>query len=113
MRREDGGLARGAGRTVVLTALEHRLLHLLAISRHAADDPELAYVPSAAIAELMGFASIEADGDNVRELVHRIRRKLVAAGIGDPVKSRRGVGYRLHGDLMLQPARVRTDAAAA
>jgi hypothetical protein len=113
IRREDGGLARGAGRAIVLTGLEHRLLHLLAISRHAADDPELAYVPSAVIAELMGFRSIDADTDNVRELVHRVRRKLTAAGLGDPVKSRRGVGYRLHGELMLQPARVRSDAAAA
>jgi hypothetical protein len=98
--REDGGLVRDGGQVVLLTALEHRLLQMLALRRDRATDPELAYVPSQAIAESMGFQSIDADTDNVRELVHRVRRKLRAAGLGDPIKSRRGVGYRLDGDLV-------------
>lgn len=106
VRRDDGGLVRGPGRAVTLTGLEFRLLQLLAVRRHAATDPELAYAPSTEIAESLGFRSIDADTDNVRELVHRVRRKLVAAGIGDPVKSRRGVGYRLHGDLLTPTVRL-------
>jgi hypothetical protein len=100
VRRDDGGIVRAGGRTVTLTGFELRLLQLLAVRRHGVVDPELAYAPSAAIAESVGFRSIDADTDNVRELVHRLRRKLINAGIGDPVKSRRGVGYRLHGQLV-------------
>jgi hypothetical protein len=104
--RDDGGLVRAAGRTVALTGLEHRLLQMLALRRDRAADPELAYVPTMEIAGTLGFDSIDADTDNVRELVHRVRRKLIAAGVGDPVKSRRGVGYRLHGDLVTAPLRL-------
>lgn len=103
VRREDGGVVRAGGRAVTLTGFELRLLQLLAVRRHGAADPELAYAPSVAIAESLGFRSIDADTDNVRELVHRVRRKLMHAGFGDPVKSRRGVGYRLHGDLVTAP----------
>lgn len=104
--REDGGLVRGPARAVVLTGLELRLLQLLVGRRQGTVDPELAYVPSAEIADSLGFRSIDADTDNVRELVHRVRRKLVAAGVGDPIKSKRGIGYRLHGELVGQPARL-------
>ena len=110
VRRDDGGIVRAGGRTVTLTGFELRLLQLLAVRRHGAVDAELAYAPSAAIAESVGFRSIDADTDNVRELVHRVRRKLINAGLGDPVKSRRGVGYRLHGELV--PARVVLQHAA-
>jgi hypothetical protein len=95
----DGGV-RAGHRFVSLSPREHALLERLVARRVLADDPELAYVPSTEIAEALGFASIEADGDNVRELVHRLRRKLMTAGLGDAVKSRRGAGYRLNGDVV-------------
>ena len=104
--RDEGGVVRGGERAIALTGRELRLLALLVVRRALAADPELAYAPSPELAECLGFRSIDADGDNVRELVHRVRRKLIAAGLGDPVKSKRGVGYRLHGDLIVAPVRL-------
>lgn len=95
LRRGDGALVRGAGRAASLTARELRLLELLVARRVVAGSVELAFLASGEIAISVGFESIDADGDNVRELVHRLRRKLAAAGAADLVQSRRGAGYRL------------------
>jgi DNA-binding response OmpR family regulator len=94
-----GGVVRLAGQSIRLTARELRLVEILAARRRDVADPELAYVPWTEIAAVLGFRSIDADSDNVRELVMRVRRKLRAAGAGDLIDSRRGAGYRLGGDL--------------
>jgi len=39
-----------------------------------------------------------ADSENVRELVHRVRRKLASVAADDLIESKRGVGYRLAGE---------------
>jgi pSer/pThr/pTyr-binding forkhead associated (FHA) protein len=92
---QAGGIVRLAGHSIALTARELRLVAILADRRRAVHDPELAYVPSLEIAAVLGFRSIDADSDNVRELVLRVRRKLRAAGAGDLIQTRRGAGYRL------------------
>jgi hypothetical protein len=94
-----GGVVRLAGRSIHLTARELRLVEILAARRRDVADADLAYVPWQDIAAVLGFKSIDADSDNVRELVMRVRRKLRAAGAGDLIDSRRGAGYRLGGDL--------------
>jgi hypothetical protein len=91
----DGGMVRVCGQAIHLTARELRLLQILAIRRRDVDDAELAYVPSSEIAAVLGFRSIDADSDNVRELVLRVRRKLRAAGAGELIHSRRGAGYKI------------------
>ena len=91
----DGGVVRVCGQAIHLTARELRLMQILAGRRRDVDDAELAYVPSSEIAAVLGFRSIDADSDNVRELVLRVRRKLRAAGAGELIHSRRGAGYKI------------------
>jgi pSer/pThr/pTyr-binding forkhead associated (FHA) protein len=99
-QRIDGGIARIGGAIVELARMEFGLLQLLAERRRNTGDPELAYVAWHEIADALAFKSVEADSENVRELVRRVRRKLSQAGIDDLIESRQGVGYRLSGSLL-------------
>ena len=74
------------------------LLQLLVERRRTVTDPELAYVAWHEIADALSFRSVQADSENVRELVHRVRRKLGAVQADDLIESKRGVGYRLAGE---------------
>lgn len=96
VQRAAGGIARIAEDTALEFArLEFALLKILAERRLACGDPELAFVSSQELADLLDFKSHDADGENVRELVRRVRRKFKAEGIEDLIDSRQGVGYRL------------------
>jgi DNA-binding response OmpR family regulator len=95
VQRPAGGIVRvGDDTALELARLEFALLRILAERRLAQPDPELAFVSSPGLAELLDFRSHDADGENVRELVRRVRRKLKAEGL-DLIESRQGVGYRL------------------
>jgi pSer/pThr/pTyr-binding forkhead associated (FHA) protein len=98
-QRIEGGLIRANGALVDLGKLEFRLLQVLTEARRGAPDPELAYVTWSRIAERLEFRSHEADSENVRELVRRVRRKLQHAGVDDLIESKHGVGYRVCGAL--------------
>jgi pSer/pThr/pTyr-binding forkhead associated (FHA) protein len=93
-QRPDGGVVRMVASTAELGRMEFALLKLLVERRRGTTDPELAFTPWHEIAEALRFRSIEADSENVRELVRRVRRKL--GGGADLVESRQGVGYRLN-----------------
>jgi hypothetical protein len=93
-QRPDGGVVRTVASTAELGRMEFALLKLLVERRRNTADPELAFTPWHEIAEALRFRSIEADIENVRELVRRVRRKL--GGGADLVESRQGVGYRLN-----------------
>jgi DNA-binding response OmpR family regulator len=67
-------------------------VRLLLERRRQQGDPEFAYVAWHEIAAALTFNSIDTDADNVRELVHRVRRKL---GARELIESKRNVGYRL------------------
>lgn len=96
VQRAAGGIARIDDDTALEFArLEFALLKILAERRISHADPELAFVSSQELAEALDFRSQEADGENVRELVRRVRRKFKAEGIEDLIESRQGVGYRL------------------
>jgi len=99
-QRIDGGIARIGGAIVELARMEFGLLQLLAERRRLASDAELAYVAWHEIADALAFKSVEADSENVRELVRRVRRKLSNAAIDDLIESKQGVGYRLSGALL-------------
>jgi pSer/pThr/pTyr-binding forkhead associated (FHA) protein len=99
-QRIDGGIARINGAIVELARMEFGLLQLLAERRRTTADPELSYVAWHEIADALAFKSVEADSENVRELVRRVRRKLSQVGIDDLIESRQGVGYRLSGALV-------------
>jgi pSer/pThr/pTyr-binding forkhead associated (FHA) protein len=96
VQRAAGGIVRIDDDTALEFArLEFALLKILAERRMERGDPELAFVSSQELAELLDFKSQDADGENVRELVRRVRRKFKAEGIADLIESRQGVGYRL------------------
>jgi DNA-binding response OmpR family regulator len=101
-QRIEGGIVRANDALIDLGKLEFRLLQVLTEARRGAPDPELAYVSWAQIAERLEFRSYEADSENVRELVRRVRRKLQNAGVDDLIESKHGVGYRVCGALAEQ-----------
>jgi hypothetical protein len=98
-QRIEGGIVRANDALIDLGKLEFRLLQVLTESRRNAADPDLAYVSWSQIAERLEFRSYEADSENVRELVRRVRRKLQNAGVDDLIESKHGVGYRVCGAL--------------
>jgi pSer/pThr/pTyr-binding forkhead associated (FHA) protein len=101
-QRIEGGIVRANDALIDLGKLEFRLLQVLTEARRTAVDADLAYVSWAQIAERLEFRSYEADSENVRELVRRVRRKLQNAGVDDLIESKHGVGYRVCGALAEQ-----------
>lgn len=97
-QRVDGGVLRINESSIELAAMEFGLLQLLVERRRTVADAELAYVAWHEIADALSFRSVQADSENVRELVHRVRRKLASVQADDLIESKRGVGYRLAGD---------------
>ncbi len=92
---EGTGIARWSDGEIDFGRLEFGLLRLLALRRANAVDPLRAFIASAELARALDFNSVAADGENVRELVRRVRRKLKGAGLADLIESRKGAGYRL------------------
>lgn len=97
-QRVDGGVLRIGDSSIELAAMEFGLLQLLVERRRSVTDAELAYVAWHEIADALSFRSVQADSENVRELVHRVRRKLGSVQADDLIESKRGVGYRLAGE---------------
>jgi FHA domain/Transcriptional regulatory protein, C terminal len=97
-QRVDGGVLRINESSIELAAMEFGLLQLLVERRRTVADAELAYVAWHEIADALSFRSVQADSENVRELVHRVRRKLASVNADDLIESKRGVGYRLAGE---------------
>jgi pSer/pThr/pTyr-binding forkhead associated (FHA) protein len=97
-QRVDGGVLRVNDASIELAAMEFGLLQLLVERRRLVTDIELAYVAWHEIADALAFKSVQADSENVRELVHRVRRKLGTMQADDVIESKRGVGYRLAGE---------------
>ena len=97
-QRVDGGVLRVDDASIELAAMEFGLLQLLVERRRIVSDIELAYVAWHEIADALAFKSVQADSENVRELVHRVRRKLGSVQAEDLIESKRGVGYRLAGE---------------
>ncbi|HEY1557846.1 MAG TPA: FHA domain-containing protein [Kofleriaceae bacterium] len=97
-QRVDGGVLRIGETSIELAAMEFGLLQLLVERRRGVTDAELAYVAWHEIADALSFRSVQADSENVRELVHRVRRKLGGVQADDLIESKRGVGYRLAGE---------------
>ena len=97
-QRVEGGVLRLGDASLELAAMEFGLLQLLVERRRNVTDAELAYVAWHEIADALAFRSVQADSENVRELVHRVRRKLASVVGDDLIESKRGIGYRLAGE---------------
>ena len=96
--RGGGGLLRLGSSAVQLAPMEFALLQLLIEGRRT-QDVQHGWVSWSEISRGVCFDSISAESDNVRELVHRVRRKLEVAGAFGLIESKRGVGYRFTGTL--------------
>lgn len=90
-----GGIARAGDIEIELGELEFSLLRCLVERRAERRDPALSFLSSKELAEVLAFQSVDADSDNVRELVRRVRRKIKRSGLADLIESRQGSGYRL------------------
>jgi len=101
-QRIEGGIVRANEALIDLGKLEFRLLQILTEARKVAVDPEMSYLSWAQLADKLEFRSHEADSENVRELVRRVRRKLQTAGVDDLIESKHGVGYRVCGALVAE-----------
>jgi pSer/pThr/pTyr-binding forkhead associated (FHA) protein len=97
-QRVEGGVLRVGDASVELGKLEFRLLQVLTETRQTSVSPELSYMSWQQLAGRLEFKSHEADSENVRELVRRVRRKLQAAGVEELLESKHGVGYRVSAD---------------
>jgi pSer/pThr/pTyr-binding forkhead associated (FHA) protein len=97
-QRVEGGVLRVGDASVELGKLEFRLLQVLTEARQTAADPEFAFMSWQQLAAKLEFKSHEADSENVRELVRRVRRKLNSAGVEELLESKHGVGYRVGAD---------------
>lgn len=103
VQRSRGGIVRlDEDTTLELARLEFALLQALAEKRMQASDPELAFMTADDILDALDFRGEVTTGDNVRELVRRVRRKLRAEGLDNLIESRQGVGYRLAWNVMAQ-----------
>ena len=87
---------RSEGGAIMLAPRELELVIAL-VARRCTLSPEQAYVRGSELAPTLGFHSIEADDENVRELVLRVRKKLRSIGGDRLIETRRSAGYRLGG----------------
>ena len=93
----EGATLSGAASEIALSLMEARLLHVLLARTGDAN-----FLSTADLVSALGFGSRAADGDNVRELVRRLRRKLEPFGLGELIESRRHAGYRIFGQATLE-----------
>ncbi|MCE9572628.1 MAG: FHA domain-containing protein [Deltaproteobacteria bacterium] len=96
-QRTDGGFARAGEKVVELARMELALIQTLVERLRTVTEAELAYVAWHEIAEALAFDSVEADSENVRDLVRRVRKKTATLGVGELIESKHGVGYRVAG----------------
>jgi hypothetical protein len=83
------------GKQIQLTTAQHELMAVLLernIAEVQADEHVRGFVP---MSELISKISLDSSEANVRQLVRRVRRALLRAGIPDLIESRHGRGYRL------------------
>jgi len=92
-----GGVAVIVDKRIQLTTPQYELVDLL-VQRMRADagkPPDTrGFVPVSALLRL-SLDVADPGEQHVRQLVYRVRRLLLNAGIGDLIEVRRGVGYRL------------------
>ena len=91
-----GAVMTVGGRSVQLTIAQHELMMLLIERMQTERDvpqESRGFVP---MDELLVRLSLESsEAGNVRQLVRRLRRSLIKAGMDDVIESRHGRGYRL------------------
>lgn len=93
-----GALALIDGKPIQLSVAQLDLVKALVermLAQTDADEESRGYVSIEQLLQMLSLESSEADTDNVRQLVRRVRKRMVEAGVGDLIESRHGRGYRL------------------
>jgi DNA-binding response OmpR family regulator len=94
-----GGVVEVDGKPAQLTLAQYELVSRL-IGRMVEDGKEpperRGYISSEQLVSVLSLDSLQPNDDNVRQLVRRVRRRLLEAGIGDIIESKYGLGYRLN-----------------
>ena len=93
-----GAMMRVAGTNVQLTIAQQELMSMLVERMLAELDLDASirgFVTTEELQDRLSLESSAAAADNVRQLVRRVRKLLVKAGVGDLIESRPGHGYRL------------------
>lgn len=92
-----GAVAVIDGKRIQLTTPQYELLDLLAQRMRSDPDKPDTTRGFVAISELSRLSlDVPDPGEqHVRQLVYRVRRALLNAGVGDLIEVRRGIGYRL------------------
>ncbi len=89
------GVLRLGGETLDLTHLEFALMRALLQPALEYDDPTMHFVSTQTLLRSLDFRSLSPTGENLRELVRRVRVKLAKVGMKSVIESKRGVGYRV------------------
>ena len=89
------GVLRLGSHTLDFTRLEFALLRALVQPVLQYDDPTMHYVSTQTLLRSLDFRSLNPTGENLRELVRRLRVKLGKLGMKSVIESKRGVGYRI------------------
>jgi pSer/pThr/pTyr-binding forkhead associated (FHA) protein len=72
-----------------------RILHDRMLRDVEADDLVRGFVPSAELIASLPWDTRQGSDANLKQIVRRVRRGFVRAGIGDVIESRHGFGYRM------------------
>lgn len=96
LQRGDGGVIRCNDNSLDLAQLEFSLLRALVEEAMAAKHPDFHFMSTQALLHALDFRTLAPTSENLRELVRRLRRKLMQIGIDEIIESKRGVGYRLN-----------------
>ena len=89
------GVLRLNAHTLDFTRLEFALLRALVQPVLEYDDSTMHYVSTQTLLRSLDFRSLNPTGENLRELVRRLRVKLDKIGMKSVIESKRGVGYRV------------------
>lgn len=100
-----GGIVEHSGTYVQLGPTQYALVEILA-QRWSDDDgkaePLRGFVRSIDLIADLPWETPYPEDNNVKQLVRRVRRAFKRAGLGNPVESRHGFGYRLSGPARIQ-----------
>lgn len=92
------GVVEIGGIPVHLTLAQYELVSRL-VARMVSTENEPAdgrgFITSEELAGVLSLESLRPDDDNVRQLVRRVRKALLKAGVGDVIETKYGMGYRL------------------
>jgi hypothetical protein len=93
-----GAVIAVEGNSAQITEVQFQLLRVLADRMQAEDGRDervRGFVRSSELLASLPWDTARPEDNHIKQLVRRVRRTLVRAGIGDLIESRQGFGYRL------------------